>query len=120
MEITDEALKLTKKFADGALCKIDFEHIEATMFWPFYEAIAKRKKKKEIDGEVVKEYWFKIHNNVVFKRFQRGKLTIKQAKNCMVRPSKKKDKLVCVHGGIIVCAINKKEAKILEKGIHKL
>ena len=120
MEITKKALKLTKKFADGALCKIDFGHIEVTMFWPFYEAIAKKKNKKEINEEVVREYWFEIHNDLVFKRFQRNELTIKQAKNCMVRSSKKENRLVCVHGGIVVCTIDKEEAKILKKRIHKL
>lgn len=124
MKITEKALKLTKKFAAGASCKIDFNHMETTMFWPFYEAIAKRKKKKKIDEEidekVVKQYWFKIHNDIVFKQFQKGDLTVEQARNCMVCPSKKENKLVCIHGGIIVCAINSKEAKILEKRIHKL
>ena len=120
MKITKKALKLTKKFAAGALCKIDFNHIEATLFWPFYEAIAKKKNKKEIDEEVVKKYWFEIHNDIVFKRFQKGDLTTEQARNCMVRPGKKGGKLICVHGGIIVCAINEKEAKILKKRVYKL
>ena len=120
MKITKKALKLTKKFAAGALCKIDFNHIETTLFWPFYEAIAKKKNKKEIDEEVVRKYWFEIHNDVVFKRFQKRYLTAKQARNCMVRSERQKNKLVCIHGGITVCNINKKEAEILKKRVYKL
>ena len=123
MKITKKALELTKKFADGAPCKIDLNYIETTMFWPFYEAIAEKKNKKidkKIDEEVVKKYWFEIHNSLVVERFRRKELTVKQAGNCMVRSERQKNKIVCIHGGITVCNINKKEAEILKKRAYKL
>lgn len=120
MKITKKALELTRMFAAGAPCVINFDYIKVTMFWPFYELIAKKQNKKEIDEEVVKEYWFKIHNYLVVERFRRKELTAKQAENCMVRPDRQKNKLVCIHGGITVCSINKKEVKILEERVYKL
>jgi len=120
MKITKKALELTKKFAAGAPCPINFDYIKTTMFWPFYEIIAQKQNKKEIDEEVVKQYWFEIHNNLVVERFRRKELSVKQAENCMVRSGRQKNKLACIHGGIVVCDINEKEAKILKKRVYKL
>ena len=116
ISIIPEALELTKKFAAGASCKIDFENIKSTMFWPHYEAIAK--EMGEITIEVVKKYWFEIHNQIVLKRFQRGNLTSEQAFNCMVRVSD--DGQACVHNNVVACLITEEEAKTIRQHTPKI
>ena len=120
MKITDKALELTKKFALGAPCKVNFENIKKTMFWPHYEAIATGMKLDKINKKVVKKYWFEIHNEIVFKLFQKGDYTEKQTKNCMVHPDKNENKLFCFHGGIAVSPITEKEANLIRKRTPKL
>lgn len=120
MKITNKALELTKRFAAGALCRVDFKNIEKTMFWPHYEALAREMKLDRITEKVVKKYWFEIHNKIVYILFQKGNYTEKKAKNCMVRPNKKREKLFCFHGGISVCPITKKEAELIRERTPKL
>jgi hypothetical protein len=116
---TEKALELVRKFAKGAPCEIDFNKIEATMFHSHLEAIAKNSGLKEITEEVVKKYWFEIHNDLVVKRFKFGHLNLNQAKNCMVRPEKRENRIVCIHGGIEIIPITEQEAEFLEENFQK-
>lgn len=110
MNIDKKALRLTRRFAKGAPCAIDFKHIQATMFWPFYENIAQKLNLTEINELVVKEYWFKIHNQLVIKRFKKGDFNFKKAVDCMVRAIEiENQELACIHGGIVVCALDENE-----------
>lgn len=118
--ITKEALELTKKFAAGAPCAVDFNNIESTMFWPHYEVIAKRMELPEVNVAVVKEYWFILHNDIVLKRFERGDLEFEKAYNCMVRAGEHDGKLFCFHGGLFICSITEQEAEIIKKHTPEL
>lgn len=82
--ITKAALGLTKRYAAGASCKVNFENIEKTMFYPHYEKIAREQGFSEIRREIVKKYWFKIHNRIVIELFLKGKYNLRQADNCLV------------------------------------
>ena len=119
MQYTEKALELVKKFAQGAPCKVNFENIEGTMFHPHLEVIVKELGLKEITEEVVKKYWFEIHNQLVAKRFKMGQLNFEQAKNCMVSPERKKNNIVCVHGGVEVGILTEEEANLLEQNFQK-
>ena len=116
---TEKALELVKKFAQGAPCKVNFGNIESTMFHPHLVVIAKKLGLKEITEEVVKKYWFEIHNKLVAKRFKMGQLDFEQAKNCMVHPKRKEDNIVSVHGGIEISIITEEEAKFLEQNFRE-
>lgn len=118
MNFTKDALRLTKKYATGASCEIDFKNIEKTMFYPHYLLIAKNRKLGKITIEVVREYWLRIHNEIVIKRFMVGDLKSKEAKNCMVRPRKSEDKLFAVHGNRIVDILTPEQAKALRDEIQ--
>ncbi len=114
--INSDALELTNKFTKGAPCPIN-KNMEETMFWPFYEKIAKDSGFDEITVEVVKEYWFTVHNRLVVKRFHAGHLDREKAINCMVRAIKiENSQLACIHGGFIVCDISEDEFRnLIEK-----
>jgi len=116
---TEKALELVKKFVQGAPCKVNLENIEKTMFHPHLEAIARESGLQEITVDVVKKYWFKIHNRIVAKRFKLGQLNLQQAKNCMVRSEKKGSNMVCIHGGVEVGSITKEEADHLEQNFQE-
>jgi hypothetical protein len=120
MQITEKALSLTKKFAAGAPCPVNFRCIENTMFWPWYEAITRKKGFAKVTTDIVKEYWFKIHNDIVLERFRAGNLNLLQAKNCMVRTGMKRKSLFCFHGGKPVCSITEKEAEIIAEHTPEL
>jgi len=53
------------------------------------------------------------------KRFKIGHLGFEQAKNCMVRPEKKGEGIVCIHGGMEVDVITEEEAGFLEKNYNE-
>jgi hypothetical protein len=122
MKIDQKALELTKKFAKGAPCAINFspKEIKFTVFWPHYEKIAEKMKLPEVNEDVVKEYWFEIHNRLVFKQFQamkkmqKNNVDPKEYENCMVSAEKRKGKTVCIHGGVVVCAITENEFNLLK------
>jgi hypothetical protein len=119
MKFTQDALRLTKEYATGASCKIDFKNIERTMFYPHYLLIAKNKKLGKITVEVVREYWLGIHNKIVVKRFMVGDLNPEEAKKCMVRLLKSEDKLFAVHGNRTVDILTTEQAKALREEIEK-
>lgn len=84
MIITKTASELTKRYAAGASCEIHFENIEKTMFWPHYENLAK--ETNEINRDVVRKYWFKVHNRIVLELLLKRKYTLEKAKSCLVYP----------------------------------
>lgn len=121
MKIKSDAISLLKKFAAGAPCPINFDKIENTMFWPRLEAIAKSKRITEITVEVVKEYWFTLHNGLVKQRYEIGRLVSREeAQNCMVSTAMHQGKLFCFHGGLLVCSVNEEEAKIIRENTPEL
>ena len=113
MKITKRALALTKKFAAGALCPVNFKRIRRTMFWPHYEHIAKNWRCIKINEGVVKNYWFVHHNEIVLTRLQFGHITPGQAKKCMVRPGRAGKVKMCFHGELPVCPITSEEEKTI-------
>jgi hypothetical protein len=119
MKFTQDALRLTRKYAAGALCKIDFENIEKTMFYPHYVSIAKTMGLTKITVEVVQKYWLEIHNGIVIERFNLHILGREEAKACMVRPQKSGDKFFAVHGNKTVDILTPEQAKALEQEVQK-
>jgi len=123
MNINQKALKLTKKFAEGAPCAIDLSSkgIKLTMFWSYYEKIAKEMNLWEVNKDVVKRYWFEIHNKLVLKEFQvmkkiqKNGLNPKEYRNCMVSVRDYQGKHYCFHGGKPVCPITSAEAKTIKE-----
>lgn len=86
MIITETALKLTKRYAAGAPCKVDFDNIKSTMFWPHYKKLAQEAGCNEIQREIVEKYWLKLHNRIVLELFFKRKYNLKDASNCLVYP----------------------------------
>jgi len=119
MKFTQDALRLTKEYASGALCKIDFKNIEKTMFYPHYVSIAKKMNLGKITVEVIRKYWLEIHNEIVVKRFTVGDLKPEEAKKCMVRPRESGDKFFAVHGNKTVDILTPEQAKALEQEVQK-
>jgi len=119
MKLTEEALRLTKKYASGALCKVNFCAIKQTMFYPHYLLIAGEKNLDKINVDVVREYWLKIHNQIVIERFKIGILTLEEARQCMVRPRKSGKKFFAVHGNKTVDVLTLEQAEILAQEIQK-
>jgi len=113
MKITKNALALTKKFAAGAACPVNFQTIEKTMFWPYYEQIARDWGLIKINEKVVKRYWFVYHNTIVLNRFQFGHLARDEARKCMVRPGKVRQLRMCFHGEVAVCPITSEEEETI-------
>jgi len=114
-----DALRLTKKYATGASCKIDFKNVENTMFYPHYEAIAEKMDLHEITVDVVREYWLKIHNGIIIAMFKARKASAEEAKICMVRPRKSGKKFFAVHGNKTVDILTPEQAEVLKKEIQK-
>jgi hypothetical protein len=119
MKFTQDALRLTRKYAAGALCKIDFKNIEQTMFYPHYVSIAKKMNLVKITVEVVQKYWLESHNGIVIERFNLHILGPEEAKACMVRPRKSGDKFFAVHGNKTVDILTPEQAKALREEIQK-
>jgi len=121
MKINQEALELTKKFAQGAPCAINFDYIEETMFWSIYLEIAKNKKLLEVNMDVVREYWLERHNQIVVNRFRKGHFNFEKAIDCMVRAIKTENQeLTCIHGGVKVCPLSEYEYEELMRRNAKL
>jgi hypothetical protein len=127
MNIDQKALELTKKFTKGAPCAINLSSkgIKLTMFWPYYEKIAMEMNLSEVNEDVVKEYWFKIHNKLVFmefqamKKIQKNGLNPKEYKNCMVSVENYRGKRYCFHGGKPVCSITNAETETIKNKTPK-
>lgn len=121
MSWTKGGLKLIKTFSSGVSCpKWNENTIEKTMFHPQCEEIARKTGKQEIDEDVVREYILMVHNPVTVRIGIIGKESIEAIENCMVRPEKKGDEWVCVHGTAVVMIISKDEAEFLEMSNKKL
>jgi hypothetical protein len=119
MKFTQDALRLTREYAAGAPCKIDFKNIEKTMFYPYYASIAKEMGLARITAEVVRKYWLEIHNGIVIERFNLHILGPEEAKACMVRPRKSDDKFFAVHGNKTVDVLTLEQARALGQEVQK-
>jgi hypothetical protein len=118
MKIKSDAKSLLKRFVAGAPCPVNLDEPEKTMFGPWLEAIAKGKK---ITIEMVKKYWFTLHNGLVKQRYEIGHLVTKEdAQNCMVSVAMHQGRLFCFHGGRSVCSITKEETKTIKQHTPKL
>ncbi|MFZ5559441.1 MAG: hypothetical protein ACOZAL_01450 [Patescibacteria group bacterium] len=121
MKFTPKALELMRIFSSGVSCPSwDENTVEKTMFYPHCEGIARKTNKEEIDEEVVKEYFLKVHNQVTGRVGIVAGESIESIKNCMVCPKKIETGWVCVHGNKEVMAISQEEAEILEKENKKI
>ncbi len=120
MDFTEAALRLTKKYASGALCKIDFSKLENTMFYPYYLLIAQKMGSKKITIKIVREYWLRIHNQLVVERFNLGLLKREEAKNCLVKLRKSGNRFFAVHNNRTVDILSPHRAKLLLEETEKL
>ena len=80
MEYTKSALLLMKKYA--AKCRINWNNLGATVFQGHLEVRAKSLGLKKITVHVVRWYWFKVHNPILYKLLQSGKINKQEMEYC--------------------------------------
>jgi len=95
--------------------------IKQTMFHIGCEKIARKKRKKEIDQEVVKVYILEKHNIITVTSGKINGSNLDKILNCMVLPKRIDKGWACSHGEAQnIFSITEQEAKNLGKDVEKL
>jgi len=83
MKITKGAVQLIRSYARG--CSVDYDNLDKMMFYVHFVKIAERMGKGEIDEDVVRHYYQKVHNKIVLGVAKIRKFDdIKTSDNCLV------------------------------------